>query len=232
MGTEVAKQPAGLASLASGLQRVKKTAPAMGGKRYLSFGRDGEWSLGKNGDVMNGERVLFNVMTYRTGCSLVQAKPFKVHDEVLLLATAGVVDINDLEPAPKGSEWKFTRSIEGRAMAGDKAEFVFNTSSYGGNKAMEPIMDEVLARASEGSIYVCPIIELGDNWDDHDDWGKTYEPILDVVGWADMEGNPEGQEALPAPDEGKEEQTEAKTEEAPGDAGEEADEPPARRRRR
>jgi len=227
--TNEVQTTSGLAALATGLKRAQQSAPSVGGKRYLSF-KEGVWRIGKGGDEVNGERVLFNPMTYKTGYTLIQAKPFKALDEIMLPVTAGMVDVSELEKAPQGCEWKFTREIEGRALQGDKLEFIYGTSSYGGNKAMEPVIDEVLARVAEGLIYFCPIVELNASGYEHGDFNNRWidTPDLTIVGWADMEGNPEGQEALPPADEEEPEQPA----EEKAETEEEADEPPVRRRRR
>lgn len=253
MANEVTKKSeggaavAGLAGLASGLKRSRTTRPTFALKGYLKMGKDGEWAIGKNGDALNGERALFNPMTLMEGFAEVEStqKTYKVHDEVLMLVTEGSVSPDDLDETPH--EWKFHRQIQGRMLSGDQQNWTYGTHSYGGLKALEGVTDAIEARLAEGEgEYIFPVVELQSDWYEHDDWGKTYEPVLEVIGWANVDGVLEGAEtkkvtkkAKPEKEEAKEEEAQpevedvATEEEQPQDGGgQEADEPPVRRRRR
>lgn len=230
----------GLGGLVAGLKRHKTTRPAMGGKAYLKMAKDGEWTVGRGSDAMNGEKVVFNPNTIKTGYAAVESgeKKFKVHAEVMKLITEGAVDVTELDDMGSHIEWKFNQSIEGRFLTGDRQEFQYGTTSYGGQKALEAVTDAILERVASGEeVYLFPVVQIDSDWYDHPTWKKTYEPILEIVGWADVEGVLEGatkKAVEKQPEEAEEEAPELGEEEAPdtdNDAGE-ADEPPVRRRRR
>jgi hypothetical protein len=74
-------------------------------------------------------------------------------------------------------------------------------------------------------MNIFPIVRIGNDSYQHSSYGKTYTPVMEIVGWADMNGHEEGAEAgdAPAPEAGAE--TPAAVETAPQAA-------PAGRRRR
>lgn len=240
MGTEVSTHGGfGLAAIAAGLKRTRKSMPSFGGKQFLKFGKDGQWTIGKGGsDALNGRHVLFNMSSLKAGyvCWTDYDKKEKKKNtklgEEMALAAMGGIDPSKLPDT--GWEWKQQQGIEGRFMDKDKKEFSYTTSSLGGLEAMDGVLDVVMARIElEGEErFINPVIELADDWYDHTDWGKTYKPVLLVVGWADEDGVTEGA------DEGDEEprrrtkrveQDEDQDDEREEDQG---DEPPVRRRRR
>jgi hypothetical protein len=198
----------GLAGLAGGLKRVKNSLPSFGGKQYMSFGKDGNWTLGKRGDARNGTRALLNITSLKSGYVCwtdYPAKDKKKNEkmgEEMKLATLGGVDPSEL--ADLGWEWKQQMLIEGRFLDGDQPEFSYNTSSNGGLEAMDVILDAVTARLESGEdVYLFPIVEMNNDWYDHAQWGKTYKPILEIVAWADVDGAYEGEDEVeeekPAP---------------------------------
>ena len=245
MGNEVGMPAPDLGALTKGLKRTKATMPSFGGKPYAKFGKDGEWTIGKGGDAANGERVLLNIHSLKSGfvCwTNYDAKERRKNEklgEVMVSALQGSVDPSTLED--HGWEWKPQQQIEGREMTGDRRDFIYVTSSMGGLEALDGVLDAVLERVEEGeAAYVYPVVELQDDWYEHPQWGKTYKPVLAIVGWADMDGNYEGAEkpkrVTKQPDPEPEPEQEDLGQEG-GDVPEEAPdeqagEAPVRRRRR
>jgi hypothetical protein len=211
MGNAVAIPGGDLAALMGGLKTNAKVAPEGGGKGYLKYAK-GEWSFGKeNVDVM-GERIVVNPMEWRAGfvCwtnyskeQMAELKKKKLPaknkllDEVLQRSIEGPVDEGDLPSFPDEptAEWRPVQQIEGRFLDGDREEFKYNTSSYGGRKALGEVNDAILSRLTRGeTVYLFPVLELGTDSYDHESYGTTHTPVLTIVGWADTEGNMEGEE--------------------------------------
>lgn len=242
MGTEVGMPAPDLGALTKGLKRTKATMPSFGGKPYAKFGKDGEWTIGQGGDAANGDRVLFNIHSLKSGfvCwTNYDAKEKRKNEklgEEMVSALQGSVDPSTLDD--HGWEWKPQQSIEGREMSGDKRDFVYNTSSMGGLEALDGVLDAVLGRIEEGeAAYVYPVVELLDEWYDHPQWGKTYKPLLKIVGWADMDGNYEGEKSKriakePEPEVEDDHGAEPQVEGGDGPDDRDEDEAPVRRRRR
>jgi hypothetical protein len=83
---------------------------------------------------------------------------------------------------------------------------VFKTGSKGGLKAYSKLMTAFIARYQELDLNerqdVYPIVQLTSSNYKHPKWGKIFTPVMDVVGWADQDGDIYGEEAEeePAPE--------------------------------
>lgn len=198
----------GLAKIAQGLKRTRAAAPSFGGKPFLKFGRDGTWNLGKANEEVNGETAILNISSLKTGYVCwtdysaeelaarkkkgQPAKNQKVGEEMKLAVLGGV----DFEDLPE-TEWEWTQqqTIEGRFTDGQKREFSYTTSSLGGLECFDGVIGAVMERINNGEqVFLNPIVRFDDEWYDHATWGKTYKPILLIVGWADEDGVPEDAE--------------------------------------
>lgn len=236
-GTSVAVP--GLAGLAGGLRRTKAAMPSFGGKGYLSFGKDGKWSFGKN-TAVDGERVVLNITTLKSGYVCwtnydpkERRKNEKLGEE-MRLTTMGGVDPSTLPDL--GWEWKQQQSVEGRFLDGDREEFNYTASSLGGLEAMTTVIDAILGRIEDGEqVYLFPVVVLSSDWYEHRQYGKTYKPVLEIEAWADVDGVIEGAKAASKRVEKAAETTRHADPEPEQEAEPERDEgeePPVRRRRR
>lgn len=226
---------AGLASIAAGLKTVKRQMPSFGGKAYLKFGKDGQWSLGRSQDDLTGRVIVFNIETLRSGYVCwtnypdvpgERRKKNEKMGEEMLNITQGAIDPAELPDL--GWEWRQQQAIDGRLVDGDKAEVTFNTSSLGGLEAMAVVIDATLERVAQETTYIYPRVRLSSDFYMHNEWGKTYKPIFEIVGWTNVEGDPAGSDDV---SEAKADtESEVEDREAPDDV--ETDEAPVRRRRR
>jgi hypothetical protein len=119
---------------------------------------------------------------------------------------------------------------EARAFRGtfeDGTLFEFETSTFGGRKAVDSMLGELFLRAREGTPFLFPRVRLESNSYDHAQYGLVYEPLLSIAGWYNEEGVLEGEK----PKKLKAAPVAVEPEEPSEDAGE-AKAPPARRRRR
>lgn len=247
MGNEVATVSGfALAQIAKGLKRTRAQAPSFGGKPYLKFGTDGEWTIGAGArDAVNGSTAVLNIGTLKTGyvCWTDYSKEEQKErkrlkkpaneklGEEMALAVLGGVDPTNL---PETSwEWKQQQSIEGFVRGANVRQFVYNTSSLGGLEAMDGVLSAVTARLDMGeTVYLNPMVRLDADWYDHSDWGKTYKPALEIVGWADENGVPEGAGVAPAKT-AEVDEVEVEVEDRVEDEPEaQEDDVPVRRRRR
>lgn len=264
--TEVATRNAGvpdLAGMARGLRSTRAKMPATGGGKYMKFGNDGIWSIGKNGDALNGEIAILNVNTLKSGfiCWTDYPKKEKKKNEKLgeemELITRGGVDYDELDDHSPW-DWKTQMGIDGRLRDGDRTQFTYNTSSNGGLDLIGDLIDRVMERVDAGeTVYLFPVVALNTDHYEHGQYGKTYTPEFEFIGWSDIEGNMEGEEPdeepeekpapkkrkakkadpEPEPEEGDEDdedddEPEAEEPEEEEEDEPEAEEPPRRRRRR
>ena len=61
-------------------------------------------------------------------------------------------------------------------------------------------VEEIMAKIDTGSEYVFPVIAVSSDSYQHNSYGRTYVPVLDIVGWADMQGREEDGDAPVAVD--------------------------------
>lgn len=187
-----------LAGMAKGLKQTRQAMPSFGGKPYMKFGKDGEWSCGQGGDAVNGELVILNTSSLKGGYVCWTDHDKKKNEklgEEMQLVSMGLIDPEELPDM--GWPWKAQQSVEGRFLEGDQEEFSYNTSSGGGLEAMAGVIDAIMARIEDGEeVFLFPVVRLEDDNYEHKQWGKTYKPILEIVGWADVEGNLEDDDVL------------------------------------
>lgn len=198
-GTSVAVP--NLAGLAKGLQRAKAQMPSFGGKAFIKFDKDGTWYFGKNGDICNEDRAVLNIHTLAAGyvCwtdydkeTLKTKRKNEKLGEEMVLSSQGAVDPADLPDT--GWEWKQQQAVDGRFLDGDRAQFEYKTSSLGGLEAMDTIIDAVMQRIHDGeTVYLYPVVQLSGTTYPHDTWGTVHKPSLDIVAWADINGDVEGE---------------------------------------
>ena len=239
MGTAVATPAPNMGALVGALKRKRQSGPSYSIKGFLKFGKDGQWTIGQANTNVTDQRVMFNTLSIEMGyvCwTTYNDRKNELLGEKTLLLTDGDVDLNTLDD--HGFPWKPINKVAGRFLDSDMKgeEFSFGTSSYGGLKAMDGVLELIQERYASGEdAYVFPVVKLSSNSYQHAKWGKTYEPILDVVAWADLDGNLEGEVKARVPY--RETESEAAPEAAPEPEAEAAPAPeaeaeaPVRRRR-
>lgn len=239
MSTEIANRVPGLAGLAAGLRRTKQTMPSFGGKPYLTFGKDGGWTLGTDKRTThNGRSIIVNITTLKSGfiCwtnypAAEKRKNEKLGEEMRQI-TAEPIDITKLPDL--GWEWKQQQYFEARFTDGDREELSFSTSSMGGLEAMDGLMTEIMDRVESGEdVYLFPVVLIENDFYDHRQYGKTYKPIFEIIGWADADGVFEGeQHETKKPDAIGGSPASGRREDPEEQAQDEGDDAPIRRRRR
>ena len=121
-------------------------------------------------------------------------------------------------PEVKGS-WSKCVAIQMVCVEGDDkgVQIVWKTNSYGGRKAYTELMVAVQERMEGDSDDIFPVINLKSDFYMHKEYGKTFTPQFDIVGWSNNQ----------AAEETAEEEVETAAIEQ-----ESNDEPPRRRRRK
>lgn len=175
--------------LATALQQSKITeTPAGGGTNYLRFAFEtGEYFIGKDNDEVTGDEVLINTQSIKHGWILWSGgKPKKSFVPFTQDLPMPMEPIGEDQPAEG-------RSIMG-AFLPDGEPFQFDTSSYGGRKAIDQLLSQIQAKAATGSDYLYPKCRL-DSESYQTTKGKKrtiFNPFLTIIGWCDMNGTPEG----------------------------------------
>ena len=232
-----------LGALRTGLANVRAKLPEAGGKGILRMLQEADgWVFGQEDNALPlGTEVAINPLSIRHGytCWTDRAKGEGKNEnlgERLYGLSEQVPAMHELEKMedPKTGDicpWKDALTMDMKILDGKHAntEIVYKPTSVGGMNASRTIIDAVFDKLAEETPFVCPIVKLDQDNYKHASYGKTYVPKFEVVGWMDLEGNEEGANA----DEPK---AVAKAEEAEPEVETEADiqaeEAPARRRRR
>ena len=191
--TDLADQNA-LSQFSENLTRTR-SGMQTGFGSYLSFGKDGEWRIGRGADssAMNGEEMLIHPMSIKVGYVCWsrddgRSSPEKLGEEMRFISEEPV----DQAILPElGGKWQKQFSVTGRLLEGDQDQVVYETASMGGQKAMDGLFSELQKRiAASPGAFVFPVVRLDPTHYMHKRYGKVYNPHLAVVGWADESGNP------------------------------------------
>lgn len=94
----------------------------------------------------------------------------------------------DSLPAVQGT-WAKTVSFQMKCLTGADAGLmvVFNTNSTGGRKLYSKILRAILARVSNGSEQIAPVLILSSSSYKHSKFGKIYNPEADIIDWLTLE---------------------------------------------
>jgi len=207
-----------LQNLRAGLQQVKASAPRVaGGVPLMRLLKDGQWVAGAEDTVIaGGTEAVANLMSFQSGYSCwTNRAPGLGKNELMGEEMWG---INSPKPPasslpvhhdPRTQEacaWRDCMGVEVKFLSGalKGQQALYKTTSVGGLRALTALLDQALAKIDEGSEFVFPIIALESDSYNHNSYGRTYVPDLQIVGWANMQGeeeDAEGDGAPPAVDE-------------------------------
>lgn len=178
-----------------GAENYKASSPITG-KPILRFVKSQQWFLGTANDDYTGESVALNPFTIRIGYVVWEGGQVVAETPLISFAQGWpAVDIGGLE----GREAARKFVVEGRHLGEGQQEFIFSVATFGGAKAMELLVDAIVAKARKGSSFMFPVVQLGSEVYRHREFGPTANPKFTIVGWMDANGAEEGVPALPAP---------------------------------
>lgn len=187
--------------LVGGLRRTVDEAPSGGGD-YLRFGKDGQWVFGLDAKAVDSahDTALMNALSVQAGfvCWSDYPKEEKKKNTKLGERMAPVSNPIDPSSLPEhGWAWTPQQSVEFKFIEGPHAgkQVKFVTSSMGGMERLAGLIDLVIERVSAGSPFFFPVVLFTGDHYQHPSYGKTYKPVFDVVGWADVNGNEEPEDA-------------------------------------
>lgn len=189
---------------AGALRALGRARQQTGDKAFMKFdGKTGDWSFGPEGiEIEPTELWAINPNTFMIG--VIGWQDGEVVGEEMYPITAGKrVDHTQLEEIPPaadgqgGNGWKDQLTVELKHVK-DGTETVFKTSSGGGRKGMAILAEECGKRLDTNPDTPVPLVHLKESHYKHKikARGTIYEPVFEIVNWADMNGNPEG--AAPA----------------------------------
>jgi hypothetical protein len=193
---------AALQSLRTGLQQVRATIPAsVGGTPLLRLLKDGQWVAGAEDTALPaGTEVMINPMSFQSGYSCwTNRAPGQGKNELMGEEMWGIgapkppASTLPIHHDPRTQDlcaWKDAMGVDIKVLDGSMMgqQVLYKATSVGGIRALTTLLDAIMARLDSGTEYVCPVVSLGSDSYQHQSYGRTYVPVLDIVGWANMQG--------------------------------------------
>lgn len=187
-----------ITDLSSALAHSKVVETQSGaGKAFIQFKFEtGSFEYGRDKLDITGDRIVVNTMSFTHGWVLwVDGKNDKV-------VRSFIEDLPAPMPGREDKDGDFcspaeARGFEARFEDDNEALLVFETSSYGGRKGVDDLLNKVRARSGQGEKqFLFPVVELTADEPYKGKKGKMiYNPLFKVVAWMDQDGNLEGEAA-------------------------------------
>jgi hypothetical protein len=201
-------------TLRAGVAQTRASMPAMsGGTPYLRLLRDGGWAMGaEDSPIANGTEAIINPLSIQHGYSCwtdrgpKEGKNEKLGEEMWKITQVkkGVHELPQMvDPRTQANcTWKDQMSFELKMVDGKYAgqQAMYSATSVGGLRLIGEVLAALEAKLDTGSMYIFPVVRISSDSYQHSSYGKTYTPVMEIVGWADMNGNEEGDDSAPAAD--------------------------------
>jgi hypothetical protein len=203
-------------TLRAGVAQTRASMPVMsGGTPFLRLLRDGKWAMGaEDSEIVDGTEAIINPLSIQHGYSCwtdrgpKEGKNEKLGEEMWKITQpkpmANTLDEMTDPRTHAPCKWKDQMSFELKLLDGKykDEQTVYSATSVGGLRLVDTLMKALENQLDTGSMYIFPIVRIGSDSYQHSSYGKTYTPVMEVVGWADMNGNEEGADAddTPAPE--------------------------------
>lgn len=194
-----------ISALKRNLANVRARIPNTASDPFLRLLKDGEWVFGQEDNVLKpGTEVIINTLSIQHGYTCWsnsddQNAKNELLGEVMVPLTAMPPAASELPD--HGYPWKDQLQFDVKIITGihKGKQVAYKVSSVGGMNAAKAVLDAIMARLDEDTEHVFPIVQLGTDHYKHKKWGKTYTPVLNIVGWADINGEEAGAAPREAP---------------------------------
>jgi hypothetical protein len=191
-GTPVAYDPDFTKALLGGLTESRVVIQAAGGKPYLRLLRDGHWAYGQGDtEVQEGSHWAINVRTLAWGWVCWTNRPAGQKNEKLGQVMGPMTASRPPKPEPIEG-WQFSEAVAFEALCLDGedvgTEVLYMGNSVGAMRAFTKLRDDIIAQLQLNPAAPCPVVTLEQEDYKHNSYGKIYNPIFNVTGWADLNG--------------------------------------------
>ena len=182
------------AQLLGGLMESRTTVLATGGgKPLLRLARDGEWIFGQGDDLVEeGSHWAINVRTLAWGSVCWTNYPTGQKNKRLGLVVAPMTQAKPPVPAPiEGFAFVDYVTFDLLCLDGEDAglEVTYGANSVGGMRAFTKLRDAIIVQLQKDIQHPCPVVTLETEDYKHNAYGKIFNPIFIITGWADLGGN-------------------------------------------
>lgn len=209
MANEVAKTSATSGALAAAnalkknLKKVSAALPETRGAGFMSFGKDGIWTFGKDSEeVFDDDKIAVNPLSIETGFICWSDRgdggpKNEVLGEVMVPLGGDVPLAHTLpqktdEKSVKTPVWKDQISVQMRFLDGPHkgTQVKYSTTSLGGIEALRGLVDQIMLQLDEDPEQIVPVLSLGSDSYTHKKWGKTYTPVVKITDFMALEDAP------------------------------------------
>jgi hypothetical protein len=182
--------PANILNMATALAQSAAQAGANSGMdAFMKFSKFGEWIYGaENVEVEEGSVWAVNPLGFQHGWTAWGTKAHGTDGQnvgEVMVPSTQPMPLEENLPVVKG-EWSKAVGIQMRCTNGEDegVQVMFKTNSYGGRKAYAALLQAVVARITSGATECMPLVALKADSYQHKTYGKIFNPIIEVVGWA------------------------------------------------
>ena len=190
-------------SLLNGITASRASTPIAGGKPLLRLLKSGVWVFGQQDEpVQGGSEWAVNPLSIRHGYVCWSNYPGNQKNELLGEVLVGVTEPKPMLPEPifsNGMEfaYKEERVFDLKCVLGDDAgvEVLYKTNSVGGMRTVDNLLAAITNQIHNDPAHLVAIVQLNVDYYNNK-YGQIFNPIIDVVDWADQEGNRVKQAAI------------------------------------
>lgn len=186
--------PANIQSMAKAI-RQSADVVASDNKPFLKFTKYGEWMYGTD-ETEIGEKEVYAINPVTAGVGFVgwgdkehgnEGTPQGEHfahplqgQELLVEENLGEID----------GSWLPAIKLEFKALEGS-TELLWKANSAGARNCYKSVMTKIADRLEAENAYFVPHVVMGKSSYNHTKYGKIFTPTLEIVGWANMNGEAE-----------------------------------------
>jgi len=183
------------ARLLSGIEDSQATTMVAGdGVDLIKMDKGtGAWGMGQADDPMQvGSNWLINILSVCHGSVCWSDYKGTRKNERLGEVMVPMSEPKPPKPAPiDGFPFKEQRSFEAYCLNGEDEgrKVQFKNGSVGTMKAMKKLEDAIKAQLRNNRAFPNPVVQFEQDSYKHGDYGRIWNPIFNIVDWADFEGN-------------------------------------------
>ena len=195
---------AALAALVTAFKKVDTTP--IGGRPFQPLMKfksreGGTWMFGQRRTVPEPDSLwAVNPLTFTWGW-VCWNDSSKILGERMVSVTEPLPDAAQLPP--RDFEWQKQMGVNMKCVSGIDAgaEVMFKTNTRGGIGELSQLVDKVRDRLTgqQHDGKVVPVVKLENSSYPHDNYGKTYVPVMTFDHWMSMEGPVPASEPTPTP---------------------------------
>ena len=186
-------------ALLSGINQTVAAIPATGGADYLKLTKAGEWLYGAEETEAHPKSV-WAINPHETEKGYVSwGEGEKLGERTVRVFEP---DVNPADLPDTGASWDMQLGLSMVCVSGsdEGAVVKYSTTSKGGLRAIQDVLNKMAIRLSEGSDEFVPLVTLDSSSYRHKKYGKIATPLLEIVQWNALDST-DRPDADPEPEE-------------------------------